>query len=100
MHQYAQTIRAFLLLHRPNYGDGDVHSLLEMLYQVYVEYNPFDTPRIRECFSQLDHLLSPLTLADTDRVFALVCHLCSEHEKLAFLEGIRVGAALSEELHR
>ena len=49
-------------------------------------------------FSQLNEVLDSLTLRDCDRVWDLVCALCSGYEQEGFAAGIRLGAALVSEL--
>lgn len=62
MNAYADTVRKFLAENEPNYGDGGVSTLLEMLYQTYTEYNPIDSAAIREAFVGLEDCLCKLSL--------------------------------------
>ena len=78
--------------------DGDVQPVLEMLYDCYLEQNSFETQQIKEDFHSLDRILSKLSLQEYDQVWNLTCRLCSEHEKSAFLEGIRTAMRLTVEL--
>lgn len=70
----------------------------EVLYGCYRELHPTDSEVINRSFSQLNDVLSKLTLQECDRVWDLTCALCSEHEREGFLEGIRVGAGVVMEL--
>ena len=44
--------------------------------------------------------MKPLTIADQGKVTDLVCDLCTEHMYIAFMDGVRVGYSLFEELWR
>lgn len=83
-----------------NYGDGNAHSILDMLYNHYREFNQFENGIIKECFDNLYSELNHLTLIDTDKVTDIVCSLCGEHERLAFSEGTKVGVHLGMELYK
>ena len=72
--------------------------MLEMLYDCYLEQNSFETQQIKEDFHSLDRILGKLTLQEYDQVWNLTCRLCSEHEKSAFLDGIRTALRLTVEL--
>ena len=73
-------------------------SVLDMLYFSYRELHPQDSPQMQALFSQLNEVLDSLTLRDCDRVWDLVCALCSGYEQEGFAAGIRLGAALVSEL--
>lgn len=72
--------------------------MLDMLYQCYFEQHTMDTEEISRQFSSLADILGKLTLKEHDQVWNLTCALCTEHEKQGFLEGLRMGVALAEEL--
>ena len=74
-----------------------VESLLEMIYQIYAEYNCFENEEIREKYRQIQSLLGPLTEETCDAVFFLICQLCAEHEQVAFSQGIIAGMNLMTE---
>lgn len=77
---------------------GEDPSLLETPYSFFTEFHPIDSVVIQSCFRHLDDHFRHLTPKENDQVFDLICQLCAEHERLAFLEGIRVGACLIREL--
>lgn len=83
--------------HPPNFGDGD--SVLTMLYECYNESNPFDSEQILADFHALYEAMNGKTLREMDEIVYPVCTLCRDHEKAGFVEGIKVGLTLSEELH-
>ena len=60
----------------PNYQDGDAESLLDMLFNVYTEFNGFDNAIIREDFNNLYATVNGKTLREMDQISYLVCTLC------------------------
>ena len=67
----------------------------EALYGCYRELHPLDNEEIGRRFRQLDKVLDRLPRREYDQVWNLTCCLCCDHEKSAFLEGIRVGISLA-----
>ena len=93
-----QQFQAYINQHKPKFGDEDIHTIAEFLYSCYSEHNPIDTVEIRSCFGEIDRIIHKLSVEENDRIFVLVCKLCTQHEQLAFLTGMRVGAQLLLEL--
>ena len=98
MNLYKQALKDYLSENQPDYGGANIHSLLELLYHCYTEHNPIDSAAIREQFSSLEKLTEKLTLAENDAVCYAICRICTETERLAFMEGLRVGLRLEAEL--
>lgn len=80
--------------HSPNYGDGDCHSILDMLYYRYSECNRLDNGEIKAAFADLYQQMHGMSLREMDRIIDVVCTLCREHEKAGFTEGVKVGSRL------
>lgn len=80
----------------PNYNDAE--SLLDMLFWHYTESNALDNEKIKE---QFDTLRKSVTISreEYDDFFYIVCSLCLEHGRLAFIEGLRLGVVLMQELN-
>ena len=100
MNYYVEKLHEYLETHKPNYGDSDINSLMEMLYGAYTLCNPIDSEEIRQQFNDLDESLSGLPFAEQAAVFLRTCEICTAHELKAFLEGINVGLRLFVELSR
>ena len=83
----------------PREEDHSPESLLEMLFNVYTEFNGFDNQVIREDFNDLYTAMNGKTLREIDQIIYPVCTLCRDHEKTGFQEGVKVGIRLSRELH-
>lgn len=95
---YAKLLREYLAENPSDYGSQNIHSLVEMLYRHYTEYNPIDTEEIRTGFRNLRNRLRHLPPQEFDQVLDLVCGICCEHERSAFQKGFQAGTQLSMEL--
>ena len=82
----------------PHYRDPDVNSMLEFLWCVYTEQNPIDSVKIKSLFLDLGAIFRKLSIEEADQLFDVTCRICTEHERLAFIEGMRAGALLMDEL--
>ena len=51
MEKLIAQLRQYVADHPPNYGDGDCHSILDMLYYRYSECNRLDNAEIKTAFS-------------------------------------------------
>lgn len=91
-------LQTYISENPPSYGDGDAHSILEMLYCYYHECNSTDSEPIKEEFETLYHRMHGLSLREMDKIIDVVCSLCREHEKSGFIEGIKVGIQLCQEV--
>jgi len=98
MDKYVQRLKWYVMNLPEHYRYDDAGSLLDMLCYFYIENNPIEGAVIRCKFADLDEILSKLTLRENDEVFRLVCDLCTEHERRAFQDGIRLGIRLICEL--
>lgn len=98
MHPYVERLRQELDKAQPCYGYSEADSLLEMLYMWYVEWNPINSDQIQRDFFSLEAYMSGCSEKQIDEAQDIVSCLCQNHEKLAFLEGIRVGVRLAAEL--
>ena len=77
--------------------DQSLESLLEMLFNVYTEFNGFDNQIIREDFNDLYTAMNSKPLREIDQIIYPVCTLCRDHEKTGFQEGVKVGIRLAQE---
>ena len=98
MEELKHQLRQYVADHPPNYGDGDCHSILDMLYYRYSECNRLDNAEIKTAFSDLYQQMHRMSLWEMDRIIDVVCTLCREHEKAGFTEGVKVGIQLDNEL--
>lgn len=78
---------------------GEAESLLDVLYWNYAENNPLDNQKIKDGFATLRSQFPHLSMQKFDPIFNTVSELCWEHERVAFMDGIRMGALLVVELN-
>ena len=57
-----------------------------------------DNDQIKEDFNALYSQMNGMSLQDVDRIIYPVCTLCRDHERAGFVEGVRVGVMLAQEL--
>ena len=96
MKTYLEAIKYHIESHPPNFGDGE--SVLTMLYECYNENNPYDNEQIKADFNELYQQMNGMPLREMDNIVYPVCKLCCDHEKAGFVEGIRIGIRLRNEL--
>ena len=96
METFWEILKGYIAEHPPNFGDGE--SVLAMLYECYNEINPYDNEQIRADFNELYQQMNGMPLREMDQIIYPVCKLCREHEKAGFLEGVKVGMRLKQEL--
>lgn len=96
MTQFFEMLKQRVTDDPPNYGDAD--SVLGLLYECFNENNPYDNEQIKEDFEELYRQMNGMSLREMDKIVYPVCKLCRDHEKAGFVEGIRIGILLKEEL--
>lgn len=96
MKTFLDKLNALLAENPPNFGDSA--SALALLYEAYNEVNPMDSDRIKADFNALYQRMNGMELREMDRIIYPVCTLCRDHERSGFMEGIRVGIHLAQEL--
>ena len=96
MNPYLEKLKAHIEANSPNFGDGE--SVLTMLYECYNENNPYDNEQIRADFHELYQQMNGMPLREMDQIVYPVCRLCRDHERAGFIEGIRLGVLLAQEL--
>lgn len=97
MKEYLKCLQAHIERHTPDFGDAD--SVLTLLYEAYSDCNRMDDAVIKEDFHRLYEQMNGLTLRDMDRILDPVCTLCRSHERCGFVEGVKVGVRLIQELN-
>lgn len=97
--EIVENVVQYLKEHPANY-QGQVDTLLELLYQAFTEYNSAETPEFRKQVDPLDETLRSLVETDeeADEYMNIVFGLCTTYERQGDIEGIKVGARLMMEL--
>ena len=73
-------------------------SILEMLFDAYNDTTGMDNEAIKADFEKLYQLMNGKLLQEIDEIIYAVCTLCRDHEKAGFVEGVKVGIGLGQEL--
>ena len=100
MNDIAKRLSNYIEAHPFDSGNSNCETVLDQLYQAYIESHDTDPPEISNGFKELEEFLCKLPLEDNNAVFNLCCRLCSAYERKAFLDGLQYGAHLISELHR
>ena len=99
MNEFMITLQEQLDDLQPNYPNN-AESILEVLYNTYNEYSCFENEQIKANFEELYRRMNGKPLQEMDEIIYAVCTLCRDHEKAGFMEGIKTGIHLAQELFR
>ena len=79
---------------------ADADTVLAFLYTIYYEYVcTDDTDEIKQAFDDLYHSMTGKTLKEKDEILDTVCSLCRLHQQTGFIDGLRLGLRLAQELN-
>ena len=99
MKKYLAALQAKEATQQANFGD-DTDTVLGMLCSTYYELNcNADTDEVKQAFEDLYQSMTGKTLKEKDEVIYATCRLCSLHQQTGFIDGIRLGLKLSQELN-
>ena len=93
---YVKVLMEYAKTEPTDYGDGE--SVLTMLYECYSDSNRMDDERIRVDFKELYAQMNGMTIQEMDRVVYPVCSLCRDHQRVGFVEGVKIGLLLAGEV--
>ena len=96
MQDFYEILKSHIESDPPSFGDGD--SVLSMLYEVFADANPMDDGRLKQDFNDLYQVMNGMPLWEMDKIIYPVCTLCRDHQRSGFMDGVRVGVRLAEEL--
>ena len=99
MVEFMTSLQSKLDALQPNYPNN-AESILEVLYNTYNEYSCFENEQIKADFDELYQRMNGKPLQEMDEIIYAVCTLCRDHEKAGFVEGVKVGFHLAQELYR
>ena len=97
MNEYIEALKRYVAENPPNYG-SDARSILEMLFSYYHECNNTDTDAVKAAFEDLSRRMHGMPLREMDRIVDAVGTLCREHKKAGFVERVKVGLMMSQEI--
>ena len=90
---YVKALMDYARTEPTDYGDGE--SVLTMLYECYSDSNRMDNDQIRADFKELYTQMNGMTLQETDKIIYPVCSLCRDHQRVGFVEGVKIGLLLA-----
>ena len=96
MERYIEKLRSYLT--EQKLPDGSPQSILNMLYEAYNEINLMDDDKVKQDFHELYELMNGMPLREMDKIIYPVCTLCRDHQRSGFVEGVRIGVKLKQEL--
>ena len=96
MKTYIEKLKQYLADGTTDWCDGE--SVLGILYECYNENHPYDNEEIKADFNALYQAMNGMPLREIDKVIYPVCKLCRDHEQAGFIEGVKLGIKLHEEL--
>ena len=73
-------------------------NILDLLFDAYSETTGLDNAAIKADFEELYRIMNGKPLQEIDEIIYAVCTLCRDHEKAGFIEGVKVGIGLGQEL--
>ena len=99
MNEFVPTLQEKLDDLQPKYPNN-AQSVLEVLYDTYNEHSCFENEQIKADFEELYQRMNGKLLQEMDEIIYVVCTLCRDHEKAGFMEGVKAGIHLAQELLR
>ena len=98
MKKYLAALQAKEATQQANFGN-DADTVLGMLCSTYYELNcNADTDEVKQAFDNLYQAMTGKTLKEKDEVIYTTCRLCSLHQQTVFIDGIKLGIRLAQEL--
>lgn len=80
--------------------ENQKYPTLDVLYFHYAEYQGIQSDLARQLNRKISDLLDNLPFDDGEQVSCLIGELAAEHERTAFVAGLRLGAQFMLELRK
>ena len=94
MHQNIESFRLFIKQQLGEEGE----NIAELICSNYDSGTEKRSREVQTCFQRVDQCIRELPFQQADEIRSAVYIACGEYEKLAFLDGVAVGAKLVLEL--
>ena len=94
--EYINALKSHIAAHPPDLGNED--SIIGILYEAYSESSAMYDDEIKAAFHALYEAMHGMPLREMDKIVYPVCTLCRDHQKSGFIEGVRIGVLLCDEL--
>lgn len=98
MEEFIYALKKQIAIQTPSFGDDE--SALALLYEAYAECNKMDDGTIKEDFNELYRLMNGMPLREIDKIIYPVCTLCRDHQRSGFVDGVKVGMLLADEIRK
>lgn len=99
MKKYLAALQAKEANQQANFG-MDADTVLGMLCSTYYELNcNQDTDEVKQAFDELYQTMTGKTLKEKDEVIYATCRLCSLHQQTGFIDGLKIGIRLAQEIY-
>lgn len=93
---YVNALKACITTSPPDLDNDD--SVLGILYKAYSESNALYDDEIKADFHALYETMHGMPLREMDKIVYPVCTLCRDHQKSGFIEGVRIGFLICNEV--
>lgn len=100
MEHYIKELRAYVTEHKILFDGESAEPYLDALWWHYGENHTMSNDETRQLWKELHDCLSVLDFIDCNTVINRAGSLCAEHERIAFVAGLRLGAQLMIELRQ
>ena len=95
MKKLAQLLKSYVQQNPPNCGNAQ--DVVDQLYWCNMERSRIDNDKTNACYTALRERVN-LPLREYDEVLYVVSDLCLEYGRQSFMEGLKVGMLLMQEL--
>lgn len=99
MTEFVHTLQLKLSNENINFGN-EADSVLSFLCNAYYDRNcSHESAEIKQAFEELYEAMNGKTLREMDEIIYPVCSLCRRHQQTGFVDGVKLGLYLSQELN-
>jgi len=96
LQEYIRCLKACIASHPPEFENED--SVLGLLYEAHSESSAMYDDEIKADFHALYEAMHGMPMQEMDKIVYPVCTLFRDHQKSGFIEGVKIGLSLSQEL--
>ena len=98
MKAYLEKLKEQIQFDPVQFYDGAEQPVLDALYFHYTECYCMHSDLTKQLSAELNDLTNGLAFIDADKICSLSSELAAEHERIAFIAGLQLGAQLMLEL--
>ena len=100
MKSYLRKLKAYVNANPTRFDDDCPLPALDSLYWHYTECHTMTNEKTKQASRNLSAYLRFLPPKKRDAIYCLASTLCAEHESIAFIAGLQLGAQLMLELQQ